>query len=268
MKKLPILLTGTALISIAGMSFAQEPAVVGPNAKLKLGYSSGEDDGGFLTGSYTAPVLDQFGFQLDIGYDDAGNSSAALGATKGAALHMFYRDPNRYLIGAYAHTLDTNSSLGDLKNTRLAVETEFYLDDITLEAMLGKDNVSIAGSSLDYDLMRFAFGYFINDNMRITATYEDSFDLENYGLHLENKMMLGSQEVGLFLSHKDGDAGDVTSFGATFYFGTNGLSLKDAQRKADPSDKFDSPSRNGLYEAEIGARSEPKYPYDCIACPY
>jgi len=267
MKNLPILLTSTALISIAGMSFAQEPAVLAPNAKLKLGYSSGTGDGGFVTGSFTAPVSDQFGVQLDLGYDDAGNSGAALGATKGAALHMFYRDPSRFLIGAYAHTLDTSSSIGDLENTRVALETEFYLDDITLELLAGQDQVTVAGTKLDYDLTRLAFGYFVTDNTKITATFEDSFGLENYGIHLESKMALGNQDVGFFIGYNDGDAGDVTSFGATFYFGPKGLSLKETQRKADPGDKFDSPSRNGLYEAEIQSRVEPKYPYDCVACP-
>ncbi|MEM7241820.1 MAG: hypothetical protein AAF429_06515 [Pseudomonadota bacterium] len=258
MKNSHFLFAGSAVLSIASVSFAQEPAVLAPNSKVKLGYSDGAGDGGFITGSFSAPLSNQFGVQIDLGYDDAGNDAAGLGATKGAALHMFYRDPSRFLIGAYAHRLDTDSALGDIKNTRLAIETEFYLNDLTIELLAGQDKVDIAGTKLDYDLARFALGYFVTDNTRVTASYENSFGLDNFGLKVESKMALGNQDVGLFASFEDGDAGDVFSFGATFYFGPKGLTLKDTQRKADPDDKFASPSRNGLYDAELAARMMPK----------
>ena len=124
------LLMLTSLSSIAG-----EPAVSGPNGKFAVEGGGSADDGeGVATGSFALPVGHNFGMQADgtVGsFDDE-----LLG---GLALHLFARDPSRYLFGVYGsyHTWDR------INIWRAALEGELYVGPVTLEGIAGYESLDV-----------------------------------------------------------------------------------------------------------------------------
>lgn len=84
-----------------------KPAVSGFNGKLEFGYlhfnPEGLDSAGgaYGIGSFSAPVGERFGIQVDAGFArvDA-NPDISIG---GIGLHGFWRDPDVALLGLYGH---------------------------------------------------------------------------------------------------------------------------------------------------------------------
>src|SRR6185437_14476155 len=146
------------------------PAVSGPNGKLSVEGGSSADEGeGVATGSFALPLGHAFGAQADAAvgsFDDE-----ILG---GGALHLFTRDPSRYLLGLYGSYHTWNS----MNVWRAALEGELYIGQVTLEAIAGYESFDapnfIDGSpvlTLDDDHL---FGqadaaYYITDDFKVYA---------------------------------------------------------------------------------------------------
>lgn len=140
-------------------TFAQtKPAVDGVNGKIDVIGGAGQNNSvsissfqglapsadsktiwngiGGATGTITVPLGHAFGAQLDLGSGAFGNS--ALGAAAG---HLFWRDPDKGLIGAYGDGLILGGKVGSGVWTA-AGEFESYLGRFTGRAILGVQGAS------------------------------------------------------------------------------------------------------------------------------
>jgi len=111
------------------------PAVSGVNAKIgSFGASlDGEGAGGAFFG-VALPLGQRFGAQLDglVGTSQGGNTF------RGAAGHLFWRDPARALLGIYAShvqwDVDAGTS-GRSEVNKVGLESQLYLGRFTLEGL-------------------------------------------------------------------------------------------------------------------------------------
>jgi hypothetical protein len=226
-----------ALLCLCSAAAADDPAVSGPNGKFSVEGGGSADDGeGVATGSFALPVGHDFGMQADgaVGsFDDE-----LLG---GLALHLFARDPTRYLFGVYGshHTWDR------INIWRAALEGELYIGPVTLEGIAGYESLGVpsivdgqAVLSLDDNHL---FGqadaaYYITDDFKIYAGYryinETSFGAAG------TEYLIRGLEVPVALFAR-GDFGDefvqnVTG-GLRIYLSDDpGKSLIDRHRQDDP----------------------------------
>src|SRR4029079_2824597 len=169
-----LLAAGLAFLSLGVTAAAagELPAVSGPNGKLSVEGGSSADEGeGVATGSFALPLGHAFGLQAD----------AAVGSFHdeilgGGALHLFTRDPSRYLFGVYGsyHTWD------EINIWRAALEGELYIGRVTLEGLGGYESLDapelLDGFTVltldDNHLFGQAdAGYYITDDFKIYAGY-------------------------------------------------------------------------------------------------
>ena len=115
--------------SYPGSARAEGPAVSAPNAKLSV--SGGKVDGsgaGFAAGSFTLPVQEQFGFQLDAAAGKIDGDPAG-----GVGAHLFWRDPDQGLLGAIASYTKSDGA----HVSRVGGEGELYLGQFSILARGG-----------------------------------------------------------------------------------------------------------------------------------
>ena len=230
------------------------PAVRNLNAKLSFGHiASGDDDapeGSYVAGAVSAPVTHSFGAQLDFGANNVDGPEGALDRAAGFGLHLFFRDPSRYLVGLYGHRLNVETDLGTARNTRVGIEGEAYLGALTLAGFVGRDIVEGAGQSDRYDAAEVNLDYYLSENTMLMATFEAAFEDQSVSLGVEHMYQLAVAPVSL--SAAVGRYEDETTFslGATVYFGNDGLSLKSIHRQNDPRIRLSaSPTRSGYFDA-------------------
>ena len=217
---------------------AGEPAVSGPNGKMSVEGGSGADDGeGVATGSFALPIGHDFGMQADgsVGaYDDE-----LLG---GLALHLFARDPSRYLFGVYGsyHTWDR------INIWRAALEGELYIGPVTLEGIAGYESLDVPnfidGQALSLDdnhlFGQADAGYYFTDDFKVYAGYR--YINERSFAAAGTEYLIRGLEVPVALFAR-GDFGDelvqnVTG-GLRIYLSDDpGKSLIDRHREDDPKD--------------------------------
>jgi hypothetical protein len=111
------------------------PAVSDANAKLSV--EGGQYDGdkaALALGSYTLPLGQAFGLQADgaLGRIDEGTMG-------GGGLHLFTRDPSRYLLGLYGsyHTWES------IDIWRAAAEVQLYAGPFSLNGLGGYEGVAV-----------------------------------------------------------------------------------------------------------------------------
>jgi len=226
-----------ALLCLCTAAAADDPAVSGPNGKLSVEGGGSADDGeGVATGSFALPIGHEFGMQADgaVGsFDDE-----LLG---GLALHLFARDPSRYLFGVYGsyHTWDR------INIWRAALEGELYIGPVTLEGIAGYESLDVPTFNNGQTVISLddnhLFGqadaaYYITDDFKIYAGYryinETSFGAAG------TEYLLRGLEVPVALFAR-GDFGDefvqnVTG-GVRIYLSDDpGKSLIDRHREDDP----------------------------------
>ena len=225
-----------ALLVGSAAAMAAEPAVSGPNGKFAVEGGGSADEGeGVATGSFALPIGHDFGVQADgtVGtYDDE-----LLG---GLALHLFARDPSRYLFGVYGsyHTWDA------INIWRTALEGELYIGPVTLEGIAGYESLDVPnfmnGQAVSLD-DNHLFGqadaaYYITDDFKIYAGYR-YINETSFGAAGTEYLIRGFEvPVALFAR---GDFGDewvqnVTG-GLRIYLSDDpGKSLIDRHRQDDP----------------------------------
>ena len=226
-----------ALLCLCTAAAADDPAVSGPNGKFSVEGGGSADDGeGVATGSFALPIGHDFGMQADgaVGsFDDE-----LLG---GLALHLFARDPSRYLFGVYGsyHTWDR------INIWRTALEGELYIGPVTLEGIAGYESLDVPTFNNGQTVISLddnhLFGqadaaYYITDDFKIYAGYryinETSFGAAG------TEYLIRGLEVPVALFAR-GDFGDefvqnVTG-GVRIYLSDDpGKSLIDRHRQDDP----------------------------------
>jgi hypothetical protein len=232
-------LCAAAVLTIFGTApaLANEPAVSGPNGKFAVEGGGSADEGeGVATGSFALPIGHDFGVQADgaVGsFDDE-----LLG---GLALHLFARDPSRYLLGVYGsyHTWDR------INIWRAALEGELYIGPVTLECIAGYESLDVPnfidGFAMEELDDNHLFGqadaaYYFTDDFRVYAGYR-YINERSFGAAGTEYLIRGLEvPVALFAR---GDFGDefvqnITG-GLRLYLSDDpNKSLIDRHRKDDP----------------------------------
>lgn len=117
------------LLLVVGPACAGGPSVASVNGQLQGLY--GQTDGDELKAggaSLALPLGSPFGLQLDGAYGGIDEDQL-----KGVGLHLFSRDPERYLLGLLA----AHAELQDIDLNRLGIEGELFAGPITLSALAG-----------------------------------------------------------------------------------------------------------------------------------
>jgi hypothetical protein len=148
------------------------PAVSDVNAKVSV--EGGQYDGeqsALSLGSLTVPLGHSFGLQADgaIGRIDEGTMG-------GGGLHLFARDPSRYLVGFYGsyHTWES------IDIARAAVELQLYAGRFALDGLAGYESVAvpdtIGGLTVtdphdDHLFGQLDLAYYALDDLRLYGGY-------------------------------------------------------------------------------------------------
>ena len=147
----------STLPMLATMTNGSKPAVDGVNGKVEIYGGAGQDNAvnisgipglspaqfstnwngtGGAIGTITVSIGHSFGAQLDLGSGAFGHNP--LGAAAG---HLFWRDPEKGLVGAYGDGLLLGSKVGTGIWT-VAGEFEAYIGNVTARAVLGMQGAS------------------------------------------------------------------------------------------------------------------------------
>ncbi len=229
-----------ALIGAFGAtSLAAEPAVSGFNGKLSLETSTttddvlGNNDANLLSGSVTMPLGERFGFQLD-GVVGSNNSDDVAGIGG----HLFWRDPSVALVGLTfgVADIDRGSAATDQKLRQIGAELEYYIDDFTVYASLGRqtgDNV------LEGTYGSLGLGWYATENLALSLDFSSNPDtdfISTLGVEWQPAFN-AANNVSIFADASVG-SDDFESFGVGFrmYFGGSGTTLAGRHRFDDPKD--------------------------------
>ena len=234
-----VLLAGTfmtAAASAADMEAALARAVAEPNGKIEIGGgwadldSFGTDTSYYGAGSFSIPLGDTFGAQVDFAATHMFGETAV-----GGAAHVFTRNPDSYLLGAYGGYAD----FGNASGAWIGPEAEVYLGNISLEATGGYFNVNPdIGASQDKAFAFVDAGLYATDNLRFTVGASSVAGFES--AHAGMEWLL--TDVGMPLSFKtNAQIGEDHFYnltaGLSFYFGGPDKSLIRRHREDDPRNR-------------------------------
>ncbi len=207
------------------------PAVSAVNGKIEGagGYYEDEvSDGARFHGvaSLSLPLGCLFGAQIDVGAGDLDGDGFI-----GAGGHLFMRDPSSYLLGAHAQYIDLSGE--DI--FRFGPEAELYLDNVTLSAMAGFEDVE----SFDTDdvVAQVEAAYYVSDNFKLYGGYRNflSVNAGVVGFEFQPESLPGSVFVDAMVGSDDYVS---VMGGLRFYFGAEDKSLKARHREDDPGSLF------------------------------
>lgn len=239
-------------------------AVSDVNGKLEFGYTEFDfgprvgnpttqnlwDDGSAFTakGAISVPLSQQFGLQLDAGYlgsevDFTGGTPAISDrdlTAYGIGGHFFWRDSNKGLLGLYADYVDyelENSPAGfnEFSTSRLAVEGEAYLENVTFKALVGVDNLDV-GTLGDEDFFAASGGidYYLNENFMLSAGVRHSFDQTAGVVGMEALLNEDGVATSAFAEAAFAEDASSVSVGLKFYLAKNPKTLINRHREDDP----------------------------------
>ena len=189
-------------------------------------YDSEANDGERVQGeaSLSLPLGCLLGLQLDGAFGDLAGDDAG-----GVAAHLFTRDPNQYLFGAYA----SYSGIDNVDVWRVGAEAQLYLDNISFEMLGGFEDAHITGSDF-FTASNVAF--YPDDNLRLSVGYEHFQEIDAATAGFEWQIDGLGLPVSLFANGAVGDNHFATAYaGVTFYFGGQEKSLIRRHREDDPS---------------------------------
>jgi len=221
-----------------GAPATQLPAVSGPNGKLSLRggiFDSDDSDGEIYgaTGSFTMPIGHSFGVQAD----------GMLGAIDGDFMggvggHVFWRDPNRALVGLYGGWTAID---GSADSYRLGVQSEVYLGRVSLEGMLGWEVVDFDEFDDEDSLFGLAdIAFYPTDDLRVSAGYRrwDDKDIAAVGAEYQLGKSWGTTSAALFAEGRLGTDDYKAAWGGVrLYFGGESKSLIRRHREDDPRER-------------------------------
>jgi opacity protein-like surface antigen len=199
------------------------PAVSGPNGKFSVEGGQYDDDSSFLAlGSYSLPLGHEFGLQAD---GAIGNIDGEV--MRGGGVHLFTRDPSKYLLGVYGsfHTWDS------IDIWRTAAELELYLNRFSVTGLTGYENVDLPSTQngllvLDSDDAHF-FGqidlaYYPTDNLMLSGGYRYVNEVSLGSVGAEYLIQGAGVPISLFAKGDFGDSDyNRITGGMKLYFGAD-----------------------------------------------
>ena len=204
-------------------------AVSGFNAKTSGSggfFDSEANDGERVQGeaSLALPLGCLLGLQLDAGFGDLGGDEAG-----GVAAHLFTRDPNQYLFGAYG----SYSAIDNVDIWRVGAEAQLYLNNVSFEVLGGFEDADVTGSDF-FTASNVAF--YPTDNLRLSLGYEHFQEVDAATAGFEWQVDGLGLPVSLFANGAVGDNHFATAYaGITLYFGGEEKSLIRRHREDDPT---------------------------------
>lgn len=243
MRKLPLLAwpllscIWLAFVLPIGAAHAKGPAVSGPNGKISLEGGNYDDaEAGLALGSYTVPLGQSFGLQFDgaVGrIDDEWMT--------GGGVHLFTRDTEQYLLGAYASFHEWDG----IKIFRAAAEAELYVNRFSFTALGGYENVDtpalssglqVVNTNDDRFFGHFDLAYYLTDDFKVYGGYR-YLDETSLGAAGAEYLLRGvGSPISIFAKARFGDS-DHTRItgGLRIYFGSDSSkSLMSRHRTEDP----------------------------------
>ncbi len=212
-------------------------AVSGPNAKFSIEGGEYDDGGSFLAlGSYAMPLGRDLGVQFDGAIGSIDNEVMG-----GGGVHVFTRDPSKYLIGVYAsyHSWDS------IDIWRTAAEAELYLGRVSLTGLAGYESVDVPSFSnglavLNTDDEHFFahadLAYYPLDNLKLSGGYRYVDETSLSSASAEYLLQESGAPVSLFArgDFGDNDYNRITG-GLKIYLGADPKkSLINRHRTDDP----------------------------------
>ncbi len=213
---------------------ATRPAVDGFNTKLSFEggptFGGGEVYG--ASGSATIPLGHQFGLQLDgvVGAVD-GNAIDGVEVFAGAA-HLFWRDPSRGLVGAYASAIHADI-FGGLNVYRGGLEGAVYPGRFTIEGIIGVFHADFSDTDFFADA---ELGYYPDDDVRLSLGYSVVADdhVFKFGGEWAFASQAGTASSTFVDGYVNADGDGLAIAGLRFYFGQNDKTLIRRHREDDP----------------------------------
>ncbi len=239
---------GVLVLSAATSALADQgrletkPAVSEINGKLSvLGSTSSFGDIYGVDGSFSAPLGHSLGLQIDglaarLDTDNLDSASAF-----GAGTHLFWRDPDRGLLGVYGHYVTTDAA-DSVSFRAIGFEAEAYLDRYTLSAIIGAEGGRISGTEfgqIDYGTNIFSSAflyYYPTDDLSLSVghRYVLKQNLIQAGAEwMPRYAALGDSSLYMAFSY-DTDDETTVLVGLQRYFGQKGKSLIRRHREDDP----------------------------------
>jgi len=260
-----------SLPMLSTMTSGTKPAIDGVNGKLEFYGGSGQSNSvsissfpglaplatpktvwngiGGATGTISVPIGHSFGAQFDLGAGAFGNSP--LGAAGG---HLFWRDPDKGLVGAYGDGLLLGGKVGTGVWTA-AGEFEAYLGKLTGRAIIGVQGVNYSTAGLN-PFEVYAYGgrsaftvpdYFIDiieakfypiDDLALSIGHIYSFGRNAVTGEVEYLLPQfrgGNIATSVFVSAAyGGNNSSNVMAGVRIYFGNHDKTLIRRQREDDP----------------------------------
>jgi hypothetical protein len=228
-----------------------DPAVWAPNFKLAGfgGYLDSKDEGqsygeglSGVTGSATIPLGHQYGLQVDaIGGKWSSDKFYGTGA------HLFWRDPNRAMLGMYGSWLHLDRGVWPALNRSSGIDAatvmaqaEYYLNNVTLRGMAGWE-----GGDIDSRFTsRVDVSYYMTPDLQLGIGHR--YAGGNNALALKAEWLApqpinftstgGGARVSLFAEARIGENSYTGAWGGLrLYFGPS-KTLIDKHRRDDPVD--------------------------------
>ncbi len=216
----------------AAPAFAEGPAVAGINGKVQGLYGHAEGDELEAVGaSLTLPLCSHSGLQLDGAYGELGSDQI-----KGVGLHLFTRDPEKYLLGILA----THAELQDVDLNRTGVEGELYNGPVTIASFLGYQQGDVDHALFGTVDLR----WYPRENLMLVTGFSLA-DSDDNQLHLgaEYQVVAG---LSAFVDFAAGENRyEHALFGLKYYFGGQ-KNLIQRHREDDPDNPIVSNVLQGI----------------------
>ena len=254
--KRPLIFTGL-LLAAAGSAFANS-AVSEPNGKFSAEQGNMDsEDFTTLQGSFSWPIQEYFGIQLDGLYSNLGQGSYGYGGKGNADIggiggHFFWRDNEQALVGVTAGYIFSDP----FDSFEIGLEAERYFKWFTLGGRAGLASVDTDVETPFIETDKDAFycqiylAIYPTENLRVSAMLENRFDNTFFGIEAEYQLPVAG--LSIFGSALKGSHNfDQASIGLRYYFGAD-APLKSRHRQSDPASHLSGMvSGVGTYQAEI-----------------
>lgn len=214
-----------ASLVISGAAVAAGPAVSDFNGKVE-GFA-GSVDGNHLEGgaaSFTMPLSDSLGLQLDAVHGQRGVDAAGTDELKGVGAHLFTRDPESYLLGAIAYY----GEVGDISIQGYGVEGEAYVGDFTVFANAGH----LLGDVDDDGFGQIGVNYYPIDDLALTVQGQKNAEFDRWGVAAEYQTPVSG--LSLFAEANEGNNRFDSALAGVRYYFSGQKSLKARHREDDP----------------------------------
>lgn len=221
----------------------QRPAVDGVNGKIS-GFGSTNDIGSLygVDGSVSLPLGHGFGDQLDGLVPQLETDRMGTAAAHGVGAHVFWRNPDKGLLGLYGHYGSTD--LTESASFRaIDFEAEAYLDLFTLTALVGAEDGRLVNSDVDeFDLGTNVFSsafliYSPFDNIELSMGHR--YIVKDHSATVGTKWAFGQrvcQNTSFCTRISYSDNNDTSAaIGVRYYIGKKDKPLIRRHREDDPS---------------------------------